>query len=79
MSGDGSLGRTVPCPGPPFNARIASIWKTNTASLTAQDGSVSLTKSPKLLEHLRTMLDRDLNDPADKVRFMLPQYNAVPY
>jgi len=43
------------------------------------DGSVSSAKSLKLQEHLRTMFDRYLNDPVDKVRFMLPQYNAVPY
>ena len=43
------------------------------------DGSVSSAKSLKLQEHLRTMFDRYLTDPTDKVRFMLPQYNAVQY
>lgn len=39
-AGDGSLGRTVPCPGPPFNARIDYIWKAKTASVTAQNAEV---------------------------------------
>ena len=40
VAGDGGLGRTVPCPGPPFNARIDYIWKAKTASLTPQNTEV---------------------------------------
>jgi endonuclease/exonuclease/phosphatase family metal-dependent hydrolase len=32
VAGDGSLGRTVPCPGPPFNARIDYIWKATSST-----------------------------------------------
>ena len=40
VAGDGSLGRTVPCPGPPFNARIDYIWKPRTTQLTAMNAEV---------------------------------------
>jgi endonuclease/exonuclease/phosphatase family metal-dependent hydrolase len=40
VAGDGSLGRTVPCPGPPFNARIDYIWKTKTSQLTPTNAEV---------------------------------------
>jgi endonuclease/exonuclease/phosphatase family metal-dependent hydrolase len=40
VAGDGSLGRTVPCPGPPFNARIDYIWKAKTAQLTPTNAEV---------------------------------------
>ena len=43
------------------------------------DGSASATKPVKLQEQLGIMFDKYLTDPADTVRFMLPQYNAVPY
>jgi prepilin-type N-terminal cleavage/methylation domain-containing protein len=43
------------------------------------DGSVSTAKSPKLQQHVQTMFDRYLTDPADTLRFMLPQYSGVPY
>ncbi|MDB6029360.1 MAG: Endonuclease/Exonuclease/phosphatase family protein [Verrucomicrobiales bacterium] len=39
-AGDGSLGRSVPCPGPPFNARIDYLWKANTSSLTPTNAFV---------------------------------------
>ena len=40
VAGDGSLGRTVPCPGPPFNARIDYIWKGKNSSVTPMDAFV---------------------------------------
>ncbi len=43
------------------------------------DGNVSAAKSLKLQEHLRTYFDSYLTDPSDTVKFMLPQYTAVPY
>jgi prepilin-type N-terminal cleavage/methylation domain-containing protein len=43
------------------------------------DGSASSAKSLKLQEQLLTMFDRYLTQPSDTVKFMLPQYNGVPY
>jgi prepilin-type N-terminal cleavage/methylation domain-containing protein len=43
------------------------------------DGSASSVKSVKLQEQLVIMFDKYLNDPTDTVRFMLPQYSALPY
>ena len=43
------------------------------------DGSASTANSKKLQEHMLTMFDRYLTDPSDTLRFMLPQYAAVPY
>lgn len=41
IAGDGTLGRTVPCPGPPFNARIDYIWKaTSSTSLVPTNAFV---------------------------------------
>ncbi len=47
--------------------------------LSLCDGSVSATKALKLQDCLRIMFDRYLTDPADTLRFMLPQYTAVLY
>ena len=43
------------------------------------DGSASSAKSLKFQEHLLKMFDLYLTDPSDTVKFMLPQYNAIPY
>jgi prepilin-type N-terminal cleavage/methylation domain-containing protein len=43
------------------------------------DGSVSGVKVPKLQEHFQVMFDRYLTDPADTLKFWMPQYTAVPY
>jgi endonuclease/exonuclease/phosphatase family metal-dependent hydrolase len=40
VAGDGSLGRTVPCPGPPFNARIDYLWQATKSSLTPTNAFV---------------------------------------
>ncbi len=43
IAGDGSLGRTVPCPGPPFNARIDYLWKATPSALTPANAFVGYT------------------------------------
>jgi hypothetical protein len=43
------------------------------------DGSAASGKPLILQAHVRTMFDKYLTDPADKLRFMLPQYSADPY
>lgn len=43
------------------------------------DGSASVTKSLKFQEHMRLMFETYLTDPADTLKFMLPQYAAIPY
>ena len=47
--------------------------------LSCCDGSASSTKSPKLQDYMRIMFDSYLAAPTDTLRFMLPQYTAVPY
>jgi prepilin-type N-terminal cleavage/methylation domain-containing protein len=47
--------------------------------LSLCDGSAASAKSAKLQGYLQIMFDRYLTDPADTVRFMLPQYTGVPY
>ncbi len=47
--------------------------------LSFVDGSVRMTKPEKFQEHMQSMFDNYLTDPADTLKFMLPQYNAVPY
>jgi prepilin-type N-terminal cleavage/methylation domain-containing protein len=51
----------------------------NQGILSLCDGSASSTKSPKLQDYMRIMFDSYLTDPADTLKFMLPQYNTVPY
>jgi prepilin-type N-terminal cleavage/methylation domain-containing protein/prepilin-type processing-associated H-X9-DG protein len=43
------------------------------------DGSAGSANSKRLQENLLIMFDRYLTDPYDTLRFMLPQYAAVPY
>jgi prepilin-type N-terminal cleavage/methylation domain-containing protein len=47
--------------------------------LSLCDGSASPTKSLKLQAYMQTVFDSFLPDPNDTLRFMLPQYTAVPY
>ncbi len=47
--------------------------------LSLCDGSASSMKSLRLQDQMRTMFDGYLTDPADTLRFMLPQYTTVPY
>jgi len=51
----------------------------NQGILSLCDGSVSSAKSPQLQNYLGIMFDRYLTDPADTLRFMLPQYTSVLY
>jgi hypothetical protein len=43
------------------------------------DGSAKSAKALVLQQHLQIMFDRYLDDPADTIKFMLPQYSAIPY
>jgi prepilin-type N-terminal cleavage/methylation domain-containing protein len=43
------------------------------------DGSVRSTKPLQLQQQMRIMFDSYLPGPADTLKFMLPQYTAVPY
>lgn len=43
VAGDGSLGRTVPCPGPPFTARIDYLWKPKVSNITPVNAFVGYT------------------------------------
>lgn len=43
------------------------------------DGSVSSTKSLQLQERISTMMDKYLPGANTTVRFMLPQYNSIPF
>jgi prepilin-type N-terminal cleavage/methylation domain-containing protein len=51
----------------------------NQGILTFCDGSALSTKSPKLQGCLQTMFDSYLPKAGDTVKFMLPQYDKVPY
>jgi prepilin-type N-terminal cleavage/methylation domain-containing protein len=59
-------------------------WLNNTRHqglgiLSFCDGSVGARKSAALQLQLQTIFDKYLTDPADTLRFMLPQYSTVPY
>lgn len=43
------------------------------------DGSVSVTKPLQLQERISDMMDKYFSDPNAVVRFMLPQYNPIPF
>ena len=51
----------------------------NQGVISLSDGSVSATKSSKFQQHFTSMFEAYLSGPADKLRFMLPQYDDVPY
>lgn len=92
ISTDNPVNKTLAMPDTPIGSRhsfgravlIRRGWLENTRHdkqgvLSFVDGSVSTSKSSKFQHHLTNMFDRYLSDPSDTIRFMLPQYSALPY
>jgi prepilin-type N-terminal cleavage/methylation domain-containing protein/prepilin-type processing-associated H-X9-DG protein len=93
LSSDYPANKTLALPDNPANGSVHSFTRTlyirrgwqegvrhqGQGIVSFCDGSAVSIKSLKLQEHMRIMFDTYLTDPSDKLRFMLPQYNAVPY
>jgi prepilin-type N-terminal cleavage/methylation domain-containing protein len=93
LSSDYPANKTIALPDNPTGGSCHSFnrpllirrgWVSNTRHLgqgvlSLCDGSASTYKPLRLQEQLRIMFDSYLADPTDELRFMLPQYSAVPY
>jgi prepilin-type N-terminal cleavage/methylation domain-containing protein/prepilin-type processing-associated H-X9-DG protein len=93
ISSDYPANNTLAMPDTPANGSVHSFarnlvirrgWVKDTRHMgqgimSFCDGSAVSAKPLKFQSYMQIMFDRYLTDPADNLRFMLPQYSAIPY